>query len=123
MLFGVPKPDGSTRHILNLSDKTTFHYSINNLIDPKVCTVEYAQTKQIVETVRALGKNAWLLAKDLKVGYYTVSVNEKDIHKLSFIFDGKIYMFQRLPMGLSSSSNIFTEFMHFWLWARYIGIF
>ena len=60
MLFGVPKPDGSTRHIFNLSDKTIFDYSINNLIDPKLCTVEYVQTKQFVETVLALGKNAWL---------------------------------------------------------------
>ena len=46
MLFGVPKPDSSTRPILNLSDKKIFHYSINDLIDPKLCTVEYAQTKQ-----------------------------------------------------------------------------
>ena len=117
MLFGVPKPDGSTRPILNLSDKTKFNYSINNLIDPNLCTVEYAQTKQVVETVRALGKNAWLWAKDLKDGYYNVSVNKKDVHKLGFMFDGKIYIFQRLPMGLSSSPNIFTEFMHFPIWA------
>ena len=117
MLFGVPKPDGSTRPILNLSDKTLFNYSINNLIDPELCTVEYAQTKQVVETVRALGKNAWLWAKDLKDGYYNVSVNKRDIHKLGFIFEGKIYIFQRLPMGLSSSPNIFTEFMHFPIWA------
>ena len=117
MLFGVPKPDGSTRPILNLSDKTKFNYSINNLIDPILCTVEYAQTKQVVETVRALGKNAWLWAKDLKDGYYNVSINENDVHKLGFIFDDKIYLFQRLPMGLSSSPNIFTEFMHFPIWA------
>ena len=117
MLFGVPKPDGSTRPILNLSDKSIFNYSINNLIDPDLCTVEYAQTRQVVETVRALGKNAWLWAKDLKDGYYNVSVHKKDIHKLGFMFDGKIYIFQRLPMGLSSSPNIFTEFMHFPIWA------
>ena len=53
MLFGVPKFDGSTRLILNLSDKTMFNYSINNLIDPKLCTVEHAKKKQVVETVRA----------------------------------------------------------------------
>ena len=117
MLFGVPKPDGSTRPILNLSDKKLFNYSINDIIDPDLCTVEYAQTKQVVETVRALGKNAWLWAKDLKDGYYNVSVNKKDVHKLGFLFDGKIYIFQRLPMGLSSSPNIFTEFMHFPIWA------
>ena len=117
MLFGVPKPDGSTRPILNLSDRTIFDYSINNIIDPKLCTVEYAQTKQVVETVRALGKDAWLWAEDLKDGYYNVSVHKNDIHKLGFMFEGKIYIFQRLPMGLSSSPNIFTEFMHFPIWA------
>ena len=117
MLFGVPKPDGSTRPILNLSDKSNYNYSINNIIDPDLCSVEYAQTKQVVETVRALGKNAWLWAKDLKDGYYNVSISDKDIHKLGFKFDGKIYIFQRLPMGLSSSPNIFTDFMHFPIWA------
>ena len=117
MSFGVTKPDGSTRPILNLSDETMFNYSINVLIDPKSCTVEYAKTKQVVKAVRAFGKNAWLWAKDLKNGCYNVSVNKKDVHKLGFIFDEKIYMFQRLSMGLSSSPNIFTEFMHFPIWA------
>ena len=117
MLFGVPKPDGSTRPILNLSDKSKIGYSINDILDPSLCTVEYAQTKQVVQTVRALGKDAWLWAKDLKDGYYNVPIHKKDIHKLGFIFDGKIYIFQRLPMGLSSSPKIFTDFMNFPLWA------
>ena len=117
MLFGVPKPDGSTRPILNLSDKKGIGFSINELLNPSLCTVEYAQTKQVVETVRALGKNAWLWAKDLKDGYYNVPIHKSDIHKLGFVFEGKIYLFQRLPMGLSSSPKIFTEFMKFPIWA------
>ena len=59
MLFGVPKPDGTTRPILNLSDKSGLGFSLNELLDPSLCTVEYAQTKQVVEIVRALGPNAW----------------------------------------------------------------
>ena len=55
--------------------------------------VEYAQTKQVVETVLALEKNSWSWAKDLKDGHYNVLVNEKDIHKLCFKFKGKIYIF------------------------------
>ena len=42
---------------------------------------------------------------------------KKDKHKLRFMFDGKIYMFQRFPIGSSSSPNIFTDFMHFPIWA------
>ena len=117
MLFGVPKPDGTTRPILNLSDKKNIGISINQMLDPSLCTVEYAQTKQVVETVRALGKNAWLWAKDLKDGYYNVPIHKSDVFKLGFIFEGKIYVFQRLPMGLSSSPKIFTDFMKFPIWA------
>ena len=117
MLFGVPKPDGSTRPILNLSDKNIFGVSINELLDSKLCTVEYAQTKEVVEIVNALGKNAWLWAKDLKDGYYNVPIHEDDTHNLGFVFDNKIYIFIRLPMGLSSSPKIFTDFMKFPIWA------
>ena len=117
MLFGVPKQDGSTRPILNLSDKKNVGFSINDLLDPALCTVEYAQTKQVVQTVRALGKNAWLWAKDLKDGYYNVPIHKTDVHKLGFVFEGRIYIFQRLPMGLSSSPKIFTDFMNFPIWA------
>ena len=117
MLFGIPKPDTSTRPILNMSDKSKIGYSVNDKLDPKLCTVEYAQTKQVVETVKALGIGAWLWAKDLKDGYYNVQVHKSDVPKLGFIFEGKIYLFERLPMGLSSSPKIFTDFMNFPVWA------
>ena len=52
-------------------------------------------------------------AKDSKDGYYNVSVNESEVLKLCFIFEEKIYFFQRLQMGSSSSLRIFTEFMRF----------
>ena len=55
-LFGVPKLDVSTRPISSLSDETLLNHSINNLIGPKLCTVEHAQTKLVVKTVHALGK-------------------------------------------------------------------
>ncbi|MCP4911012.1 MAG: hypothetical protein GY907_09930, partial [Bacteroidetes bacterium] len=103
MLFGVPKPDGSTRPILNMSDKSVFNYSVNDLLDPLLCTVEYAQMREVVHIVRALGKGAYLWAKDIQDGYYNVSVHKNDIYDLGFVFENKIYIFQRLPMGLSSS--------------------
>ena len=92
-------------------------FSINEKLDPQLCTVEDAQTKQVVETVQAMGKDAWLWAKDLQDGYYNVSVHPDDVHKLGFVFDGRIYFFARLPMGSSSSPKLFTDFMHFPLWA------
>ena len=108
MSFGVPKPDGSTSPIVNLSDKTIFNHSITDLIDQKLCTVEYAPTKQVVETIQALGKNAWCWAKDSKDGWYNASVNKKDIHKLGFMFDEK-------NLYVSTPSNEFIMFpKHFY---------
>ena len=52
----------------------------------------------------------------MKDGHYIVSVNKKDKHELGFIFSDKICLFQRLLMRLSSSLNVFIEFMHFSIW-------
>ena len=117
MLFGVPKPDGSTRPILNMSDSSIFQFCVNEFLNPELCTVEYAQFKECVSIVNSLGKGAYLWAKDIQDGYYNVTVHKSDIYNLAFWFDGKIYIFQRLPMGLSSSPKIFTDFMHFPIWA------
>ena len=45
MVFGVSKLDGSTRPILNLSDKKWLTFSINDLLHTNLWTVEYVQTK------------------------------------------------------------------------------
>ena len=76
-----------------------FNYSLSNLVNPKSCTASYPN-KTSCRNTKGITK------KDLKDGYYNVSVNKKDIHKLGFMFDGKMYMFQRFLMG-SSSSQIF----------------
>ena len=113
MLFAVPKTDGSSRPILNLSDRSKTGTSVNDKLDNRWCTVEYIQQKELIELLIAAGPNAWLWAKDLTDGYYNISIKKSDIAKLGFIFDGKIYLYQVLPMGLASAPRIFTEFMHF----------
>ena len=81
----------------------------NDLTDPDLCTVEYAQTRQVVKTVPALGKNAWSWTKDLKDGYYKVSINKKDIHKLA-LYWWKIHIFK--DCLYCHHHRLFTEFMH-----------
>ena len=117
MLFGVPKPDGSTRPILNLSDTAGTKDCINNHLNPELTTVEYVQQKELIYTILAMGKGAYLWAKDLENGYNNVPICESDIYNLGFTLDNKIYLYQVLPMGLSSSPKIFTDFMHFPIWA------
>ena len=73
--------------------------------------------RELVASIKALGQGAWLCAKDIEDGYYNVSVRKQDVWFLGFYFEGQIYVFQRIPMGLSSSPGIFMRFMHFTLWA------
>ena len=116
-IFAVPKPDGTARPILNLSDRRDTIRAVNDDLQSKWRTVEYIQQKEIIEMLLAAGKGAWMWAKDLIDGFYNISVKKCDIAKLGFVFDGKIYLFQVLPMGLSTSPRIFSDFMHFPLWA------
>lgn len=118
MVFAVPKPTpGEFRGILNLSDKSVTGTSINDCINLTFKTVEYIAQCEIIERMIAVGRGAWLWVKDLEDGFHNVPVHNDDILRLCIRFQGKIYAFQRLPMGLSSSPNLFTEFMHFPLWA------
>jgi len=115
--FAVPKTDGTSRGILNLSDSRNFGFSINDCLDPHWCTVEYLQQLEIIELLHILGPGAYIWAKDILDGYYNINIRKHFVHKLGFYFDNKIYLFQVLPMGLASSPRIFTEFMHFPIWA------
>ena len=118
MIFAVPKPvPGTFRGILNLSDTSVTGISVNMCLKAEYKTVEYVAQCEIIEKMLAVGRGAWLWVKDLEDGYHNVPVHEDDLMRLCVRFDGKVYAFQRLPMGLASSPNIFTEFMHFPLWA------
>ena len=111
------KGENKVRPILNLSDKSVVGSSINDHLYEDVCTVEYIQQFEIIETLRALGPNAWMWAKDLKWGYNNVPIREADVRYLCFYFDERIHCYQVLTMGLASSPKIFTDFMSFCIWA------
>lgn len=118
--FAVPKPDGTWRGILDLSDDSHIFASLNDYVIDPWRTVEYIRTKEIVEKVlliSSLSDRAVMWVKDLVSGYYNVPMRRDQVAKLGFWFDGKIYFYQVLPMGLTSSPNIFTEFMFFAIWA------
>ena len=118
MVFAVPKPvPGEFRGILNLSDKSVTGVSVNLCLTEEFKHVEYVAQCEIIEKMLAVGRDAWLWVKDLEDGYHNVPVHAADIDRLCIRFDKKLYAFQRLPMGLASSPHIFTEFMHFPLWA------
>jgi hypothetical protein len=117
MIFTVPKPDLTFRGINNLSDQSVTGISVNDCIEDSFKHVEYIAQKEIISRMQAVGPYGWLWVKDLEDGFHNVPVHPTDIPRLCIRMDNKIWQFQRLPMGLSSSPKLFTDFMRFPIYA------
>ena len=109
-VFCVPKPDGSVRPVVNYS-KSIQGDSLNDLIDPEWCTVEYIQLREIVYTVKSVGRGAMIWAKDLQDGYFNIRIHPEMIKSIAFVFAGLLFIPMVMVFGLSSAPLIFTMFM------------
>ena len=109
-VFCVPKPDGTVRPVVNYS-KSIKGASLNELLDPQLCTVEYLKIREIVFTIRAMGKGAMMWAKDLEDGYFNIKISPFHVHQIAFQFAGMVFVPMVMVFGLSSAPLIFTIFM------------
>jgi hypothetical protein len=116
-VFTVPKPDATHRGILNLSDHSITTVSVNDCIAEPFRTVVYIWLREIITMMMAVGTDGLLWVKDLEDGFHNVPVRAVDQRRLGIRFQNKYYLFQRLPMGLTSSPHLFTKFMKFPLFA------
>lgn len=111
-VFCVDKPDGSVRPVINYS-KDIEGQSLNGLLDPELCTVEYIQIKEIVYTISKVGKGAMIWAKDLEDGYFNIKIRPEQTKSIAFVFAGLIFIPMVLAFGISSAPLLFTVFMWF----------
>ena len=79
---------------------------MNDASSSDLCTGQYTQFKEVVEVVKALGKNAWSCAKDLKDGHFNVSVDEADVYRLGFMLTERFKFFQRLDGFIISAKYV-----------------
>ena len=114
-VFTTVKPDGGRRPVSDASARLDDGGpSVNEDIkehSPEKATVQYLRLQQIVAVMVLVGVNAWAWAKDLEEGYYNMRVRQDQIKMVAFKFWTWIFIPLVLAMGLSSSPNIFTEFM------------
>ena len=101
-VFCVPKPDGSVRPVVNYS-KVINGRSLNELLDPTLCTVEYIQFKEIVYTIKQVGVGAMVWAKDLEDGYFNIKIKPSQTKSIAFQFAGLLFIPMVLVFGLSSA--------------------
>ena len=98
-IFIIPKRDGEYRMILNLKDLNRH--------------VEYHHFKMdTFESVLKLVKpNMYFASTDIRHGYYSVPIIEKDRKKLRFKHLDKLYQYRTLPNGISCAPRQFTKLM------------
>lgn len=107
--FGViPKGrnTGKWRLITDLSFPKD--YSINDGIDPTLCTLQYTSIDKIARAAHRVGSGALLAKADIKSAYRLVPVHPEDRLLLGVEWEGLHYIDAMLPFGLRSAPKIFT---------------
>ena len=90
--------------------------SVNDGIDPSVCSLKYASVDEAQEVIRQWGPGTLLVKLDLQAAYHMVPVHPTDHYLLGFIWDEAVYD-TALPSGLCSALKIFTAVADGLAWA------
>ena len=96
-IFAVPKPDGSSRLVLDLSTLNTF-----------IVPVTYKmQNHSLLRCT--LNKNTWLASLNITEAYLHVPIR-RSLHRfLAFSVEERLFFFTTLPFGLSTAPWVFTN--------------
>ena len=113
--FGViPKPHqpGKWRLIVDMShpDKA----SVNEGIDPSLCSLSYATIDDAVTMILKKGGGAQFAKLDLESAYRMVPVHPEDRQLLGMEWKGQWYVDAALPFGLRSAPKVFTALADGW---------
>lgn len=108
----VPKKTpGDYRLIHHLSYPSG--HSINDYIDPQLCSVKYTEFDEAVKMIHDLGVNCFLFKMDIKSAFRLLPIHPNDFELLGFSFKEKIYYDKALPFGCSISPSLFEKFSTF----------
>lgn len=99
VLFLTPKPDGSSRFILNLK-------KLNKYI-----ATEHFKLEDIRTARDLMEPNCFMASLDLKDAYYLIPIAECSKKYLRFRFNNSIYEFNCLPFRLNTAPYVFTKVM------------
>lgn len=111
----VPKKDGAFRLIQHLSYPKGA--SVNDFIDPQLCTIQYASFDNAIALLNSLGPGALMGKMDIKSAFRLLPIHPSDFELLGFCI-GKQYFYDKcLPMGCSISCSLFEKFATSLEWA------
>ena len=107
--FGViPKnhQPGKWRLIVDLSHPSGF--SVNDGIEPELCSLKYTSVDEAVQVVLSLGQGAQMAKVDIDSAYRIIPLYPTDRLLLGMQWRGKTYVDAALPFGLRSAPKIFN---------------
>ncbi|KAJ1097247.1 hypothetical protein NDU88_002372 [Pleurodeles waltl] len=101
----VPKKDpGQFRLIHNLSAPRGA--SVNEAIDPVLCSVRYTTVDQALEKLRVLGRGTLLAKTDIEAAFRLLPVHPEDYHLLGFQFN-RDYFYDVYAHGVQCVLQLF----------------
>ena len=113
-LGAVPKPDGSIRLIMDLSQPVGA--SVNDFIDKEEFPCKYTPFDEATRLVRQVGRGCLLTKVDINHAYRLLPVRPDDWPLLVYQWEGQYCVDLKLPFGLRSSASIFTDFADLICW-------
>lgn len=90
--------------------------SVNDNIDPQLCSVRYTSFDEVIHMIQDLGQGCLLGKADIKSAFRLLPVRPQDFDQLGFKFQGQYYFDKSLPFGLAVSPATFELFSTFLEW-------
>ena len=114
----VPKSEqGKYRVIHDLSFPK--HHSVNYHIPQENSTVQYESIDNVTALLNHFGRDALMAKTDIKDAFRIIPIHPDDYKLLGFSWQGAFYHDKCLPMGASSSCQIFESLSQSLQWAMY----
>ena len=102
------KTPGEFRLIHHLS--YPYGESVNDGIPRNLASVHYTPLSTAIDKIVQYGRYTYLAKADIKSAFRIIPIHPSDYHLLGFKWEGKYFFDKCLPMGASSSCNIFEKF-------------
>ena len=107
--FGViPKGHGTGKFRLITDLSYPPGTSVNDGIDPELCTLSYTTVEEVAAQAASVGKGALLAKTDIESAYRLVPVHPQDRILQAVRWEGAYYVDPMLPFGLRSAPKIFN---------------
>ena len=90
--------------------------SLNDFIDPKLCSVQYTSFDEAVHMIQDLGQGCLLAKSDIMSAFRLLPVSVNSFDQLGFMFDDEFYDDKAMPFGCSISCHtweLFATFLEF----------